>query len=688
MNDAVKTITKWLFSFGPYGKEVFLLGSQISGSIFWQENQRIVSGINLVYDSEIKPRIVPRGYEIKVIQSNFRGALLETYRWLSAAMTKPQVRVKKSKPNTSKPVKKKTVYPKFLKPTLLTLSLIFLFPLITLAISFASLFISFKAFAAKNDNLAQNSILVGKTFSVMTVGESAVLSYIPVANILYKEVSFTALVGERLSDIGVNSIPLVRSSSQLLTKILGNDIYDPSTYSQEIKPNIDSIYQNLSLLQIETQSAADKNVHLAKYLLAKFDFEKYKNITSNLENISINLSSILGKGQSKNYLILFENNMELRPTGGFIGSYGIVTFDGGRMSDLTINDVYSADGQLNGHVEPPAPIKNYLGEANWWLRDSNWDPDFPTSAQRAEWFLDKEVGRSVDGVIAIDLQPIKDILKSTGPVFLPDFNMSIDTNNLYEKTQSESQDSFFPGTHKKASFLTALSRSLLGEIGKLDSTKETQILKSFFGNLEGRHIQVYMHDDNLQKDLLSIGWDGSVLTPNCGDGCYPDFVSTVEANLGVNKANYFISRDTNLVVNTSQNEIDKHLTLNLKNSASIGLGPSGTYKTYIRFLIPIDSEVARMQSVTGQNVQELTPDITEVKGRKEVGIWIQVLAGQTESVVFDWRNNLPQNTKFASYGIYVRKQAGISDDPFSLTVDGLSVYNTVLVKDISWTKKF
>ena len=156
--------------------------------------------------------------------------------------------------------------------------------------------------------------------------------------------------------------------------------------------------------------------------------------------------------------------MELRPTGGFIGSFGLITFDGGRLSDLTVNDVYTADGQLNGHVEPPLPIKNYLGEASWWLRDSNWDPDFPTSAKRAEWFLDKELGKKVDGVIATDLYPIKEILKVTGSVFLSDYNSTITSENLYETTQNEVQNNFFPGTHKKASFLTALSRSLLGEL--------------------------------------------------------------------------------------------------------------------------------------------------------------------------------------------------------------------------------
>ena len=68
--------------------------------------------------------------------------------------------------------------------------------------------------------------------------------------------------------------------------------------------------------------------------------------------------------------------MELRPTGGFIGSYAIMTFDKGRLAEIVVNDVYTADGQLKGHVDPPEPIRKYLGEGGWFLRDSNWDPDF------------------------------------------------------------------------------------------------------------------------------------------------------------------------------------------------------------------------------------------------------------------------------------------------------------------------
>ena len=65
--------------------------------------------------------------------------------------------------------------------------------------------------------------------------------------------------------------------------------------------------------------------------------------------------------------------------------------------------MYALDGQLKGHVDPPAPMRDLLGQEHWYLRDSNWDPDFKESAARAAWFYEKEGGVPVDGVIAINV---------------------------------------------------------------------------------------------------------------------------------------------------------------------------------------------------------------------------------------------------------------------------------------------
>src|SRR5258706_3293109 len=671
VSDVAKTISRWLFSFGPYGKETLLIGPQISTSTFWKENTSLVGDIKIEYDEETKPRYLPKGIEIKTLNANLRFLLTETYKWLAKS------------PKTKAPpkIKNKRVYPKYLKPLILTTIFVLSFPILLLIIASGTFLLSYKELANGSDATAENSILVAKTLSVISKEESRALSYIPLVGRLYKELFFTAHLSENGSEIAITGIPLLRNSSDLMNKVLGSEIYDPTIQASVITGALDSLYREISLLQADTLDAATNGSTVAKMVRNKIDFDKYKNLALQVKNLSQNLPGLLGKNGSKTYLVLFQNNMELRPTGGFIGSFGILTFDSGRISDLTINDVYSADGQLNGHVEPPAPIKKYLGEANWWVRDSNWDPDFPTSAKRAEWFLDKEMGRSVDGVFAIDLAPIKNILKYTGPVFLPDFNMDITSENLYQKTQAEVQDNFFPGTHKKASFLTALSRSLLMDISKLDTSQKLGVLKSFYSDIEARSIQMFFHDDNLQNPVAALRWDGGVITPECGQNCYADMVGLVEANLGVNKTNYFIERKEHLDVILSGDRIVRTLTVTLKNNANPALGPSRIYKSYVRLLSNDDTSQSTAKLITGPTSQDLASETISLKGRNETGVYLEVLGGQTKTLEFSWTSNVKSNS-FNMYGVYLRKQAGTGSDTASLTINGTSVYNDLLKADI------
>ena len=467
----------------------------------------------------------------------------------------------------------------------------------------------------------------------------------------------------------------------------------------KIESGVTLLYNDIVKLSLFSDNAAKDNIVLANKLKKTLDIERFVNLVSEGRKLIAKAPVLLGNDKSKTYLVLFENNMELRPTGGFIGSFGLVTFDKGRLSDLTVNDVYSADGQLNGHVEPPLPIKNYLGEANWWLRDSNWDPDFPTSAKRAEWFLDKELSKSVDGVLSIDLFPIKEILKSTGPIFLSDYNMEISSDNLYEKTQSEVEENFFPGTHKKANFLTALSRNLLTEVVQLKPNQKLEVLKVIYSALTGRHIQAYIHDNVVQTTLSTLGWDGGVIIPTCGTDCFADPVGIVEANVGVNKVNYFIQRNIDIKLVVSENKVEHKLSLTLKNDANPALGPSGRYKNYLRVLIPQDSYLSSVIGYNGNTQEKLVPSWLVARGYKEAGVLVELLPGDTKKIEFNWTSDLGKPSPYTSYGLYVRKQAGTDTDPISINIEdttgkfkadpklsltrmGTYVYNTTLAQDI------
>ena len=125
------------------------------------------------------------------------------------------------------------------------------------------------------------------------------------------------------------------------------------------------------------------------------------------------LPQLLGMEGEKKYIIWFQNSNEIRPTGGFIGSYATVSIDSGKIKNILIDDIYNPDGQIdvrNIKTTPPDPIKNYLDEEVLYLRNSNWDPDFTKSAKVFDDIYFKITGESVDGYIALDLKFVESLL--------------------------------------------------------------------------------------------------------------------------------------------------------------------------------------------------------------------------------------------------------------------------------------
>jgi hypothetical protein len=194
-----------------------------------------------------------------------------------------------------------------------------------------------------------------------------------------------------------------------------------------------------------------------------------------------------------------------------------------------------------------------------------------------------------------------------------------------------------------------------------------------------------------------LGWSGAVPTPFCGETCYPDLVSIVEANVGVNKANYFLSRSVNLDIDINDDSLSRKLTISYSNKANPALGLAGKYKVYLRAILPEDARNISVRKIVGASFEELNPELTDVRGNKEVGVLVEVLAGQKAQVEYSWTSAFTGNGATHNYGLYVRKQAGVSEDPwtirfkkdgivrtvpaFTLTKDGTYLYNVTLAKD-------
>jgi|GEM_PF-503833 len=244
--------------------------------------------------------------------------------------------------------------------------------------------------------------------------------------------------------------------------------------------------------------------------------------------------SVLGHNQPKQYLFLFENNDEIRATGGFIGTYGIMKIDEGSLSQLTIDGIYNPDGQLKERVIPPKPIQKM--SATWSMHDANWWPDFPKSAEKVAWFYEKTGGPTVDGVIAFTPKIMEDFLKITGPIEHQKYGVTVSADNFVELSQYMVEENYDKKLNRPKQFLADLAPLVLEKIFNAPPEKWVEVLNIFSENLEERHIQMYFFDYNVQKRVSDLGWSGEVLdTPK-------DYLSVINTNISGLKTDKMIEQ--------------------------------------------------------------------------------------------------------------------------------------------------
>ena len=510
---------------------------------------------------------------------------------------------------------------------------------------------------------------------------------------------------QKSANVGLHAVTALSSLETISERLFSKEAYDVETVSDQLFLELDFLYRELGFLQGEISSTQRKlPIIMDKQKILRTISQAREKI-SNAKDIAQELPCILGADQKRVYLLLFQNNMELRPTGGFIGSFAIAGVEKGRLVDIEIQDVYSADGQLKGHVEPPEPIKKYLGETGWYLRDSNWDPDFSVSAQRAEWFLDKELGLAVDGVVSLDLEAVKKLLDVVGEVEVPDFSKTISSKNLYEETRSQIEENYFPGSRIKANFLMAVASSLITKVSNPENIDKVRLGRGIVLALEERNIQVFLHNAPALKALENLGWTGGLPSEVCQNPCFGDWIGLAEANVGVNKANYYIERKMDMTVLLKEGLIKRTLTITWKNKADKKMEEKGKYKAYVRILVP-RGDFAEGQKKIGQNFFGFSPELEAIRGHIEAGTLVEVFPQESSTVSFSWTSPAEIPGEKGEYVLLIRKQAGTIADRWEIEIDnqlGKEIeigpgafltgtkafsYNTLLARDvvsrISW----
>lgn len=566
-------------------------------------------------------------------------------------------------------------YKKTLKLIFLSLFL-YLLPFFFLFVGGGFIYGGLYFISRNNIYYAKKMVAVARPFTFASTAFGRLYSNFPLLGIPYKrtEKLFTFISAAR--DFFADTLPFTEDVYSLFAQII--DPSQPVDFQkfEILARDSDYLVNKVKLLRNDLSEVPTIMSFISPSRLSKLDTFLVQ--SGEYSKMVENIPSLLGKDDKKTYMILFQNNMELRPTGGFIGSFAIVTFEKGKLQDTTVYDVYSADGQLKGHVEPPFVIRTYFEHPNWFLRDANWDPDFSESAKTIEWFLHKELDITVDGVIGVDLEFVRKLLEATGAITLSDFNLTIDTNNFYEVTQREIEEKFFPGSKRKAKLLTEFVDEL--QVKTFDNLNGVTVGSIILESLSEKHLQILTHNTAFQRAIDTLGWGGVITKNTCGNNCIADTLSVIDANLGVNKANYHLKRKFDLEVSLIGTDLTRKLQVTLENAREPSITPNEIYKTYLRVLIPKEAKLKpiSVKSADG-SLRLIEGEEFERKDLREEGLWIEVPAGETVQIAFTWTTTLIEEN-LSSYNLLWYKQAGTLKDP--LTFNFIAPQGKVVITDI------
>lgn len=374
------------------------------------------------------------------------------------------------------------------------------------------------------------------------------------------------------------------------------------------------------------------------------------------------LPALLGIGTPANYLLEILDSTELRPAGGFIGNYGFATLSGGRLSAAHITDVYLLDDPFiaAGHTIPyPAVYKWFdIGPRSWSFHDSNLDADFPTSARNAEQNYTLEGGSvPIQGVIAITPALIEQAIAVTGPISVPEYHETVTAQNLidrihyYELGPGRQGDNVpSPDGHSSINkrFTELLGEHFLARVHQLPSSALPKLFQVLINSLHSKDLQLYLNSAVAENLLQHLRLDAAIQSP-AGDGLF-----VVDANVGVNKANQFITStmDDQVVIDDTGNAVH-HTTIIYawKNNGPIYGSP--LYRDYVRIYVPPGSALQAQQGWQSRGT-------SEAFGREIWAGFFTLSYGQTRTITLTWTEKSVARKDAAGwhYQYLIQRQAG------------------------------
>lgn len=490
-----------------------------------------------------------------------------------------------------------------------------------------------------------------------------------------KSLSQVAKLGEELSSVtggqlGQNFAQFTPEEKERLLKML----YESGPELNGVKANLD-----LALLNLDNVRGKSSLKPLADQIdKIKIRLTGAATQMSRLVLASEIVPKLAGYPQPSTFLMLFQNNDELRPTGGFIGTYGILQTKNGDIVRFDTHDIYHMDMPMEAgklmQVIPPEPIKKYLNK-NWYMRDSNWSPDFPTSAEKALWFYKKEndllTGKNqinnfngnFDGVIAITPDFVADLLSVTGPIGLNGEVFSKDnfTKFLQYKVEQDFASQNITSWQRKEIVGTLLGE-LKDKLFNLDYRYWPLASEVVGRNIENKNILAFFRDQYLEGLARDLNLAGEI---KMVDG---DYLMLIDSNMAALKTDAVMERKIEYGVAQKSDGLYAKLKIIYTHGGGRDWR-TDDYKSYTRIYVPEGSTLVKADGFTYEK-GKARPE----SGKLSIEGFVSVRVGKSTELNIEYKlpKGLEDRFRRGEYSLLVQKQPGnrIKSIRFDLTALG------------------
>lgn len=452
----------------------------------------------------------------------------------------------------------------------------------------------------------------------------------------------------------------------------------------KVAPQLDAISANLEVAQSELAQIDERRypenlqgVPVRSYVVqAKTVSSGAADALTDYRPVLEQLPAIAGgRGERKKYLVLFQNDNELRPTGGFLTAYSVIYVENGKVTMEKSDDIYELDKKFSTRLPIPEALGRYLTtETRWNLRDMNISPDFKLSMDQfyANYKNVRGEPQDIDGIIAIDTHVLTDLLQILGPVEVAGYGTYSAENDprcdcpqvVYALSEIITRPTPYLRADRKG-ILGPMMRSVLDKSYGAPRQLWPQLFEAGLKDIAGRHIQMYFFDEQAQAAAEKINAAGRVMAADNAD-----FVGIVNANLGGAKSNLFTNYEVLQTVSAPENGIlTKTVEITYRNNrrgdnCNLEAGLlclNSTLRDWTRLYLPAGAELVEAQGFT-QN-----PQTYEEEGMKVIDGFM-ILEPNSQAKV-----RITYTVPYAdteTYRVKLWKQGGVSAFKTVLDVNG------------------